>query len=67
MKNICEYDCVPPVDNKCRFAHSVEELEEWKQRREYVLNRIKKAQNDQLISAADSMDKLIKESQQHQQ
>nr|XP_039256845.1 uncharacterized protein LOC120333481 isoform X1 [Styela clava] len=67
LKNICEYDCVAPVDNKCRNAHSIEELEEWKQRREYVLNRIKKAQNDQLISAADNMDKLIKESQQHQQ
>lgn len=64
---MCEYDYVLPGDNKCRYAHSTEELEEWRQRREYVINRIKKAQNDNLISSSDDMDKLIKESQQQMQ
>lgn len=62
MKRMCEFDFLPPEENKCCYAHSNEELDEWKQRREYVINRIKKAQEDKLISSSLDMEGLIKES-----
>ncbi|CAK8695466.1 unnamed protein product [Clavelina lepadiformis] len=58
-KGICEYDLLPASENACPNAHSKDELEEWVNRRQYVINRIKKAQDDQLIDSIENMDDLI--------
>ncbi|XP_002126658.3 zinc finger CCCH domain-containing protein 7A isoform X2 [Ciona intestinalis] len=58
-KGVCEFDFLPASDNTCSFAHGKEELEEWVHRRQYVINRIRKAQDDHLIDAGDDMNNLI--------
>lgn len=58
-KGLCEFDPLPASENNCTFAHCREELEEWINRRQYIINRIRKAQDDRLINAEADVDNLI--------
>jgi len=61
---MCEFDFLPASENACPCAHSREELEEWVHRRQYVIDRIRKAQDDRLIDVEDNVDNLIQQSTQ---
>nr|CAB3267881.1 uncharacterized protein zf(c3h/c2h2)-1 [Phallusia mammillata] len=63
-KGLCEFDALPDSENTCSFAHGREELEEWINRRQYIINRIRKAQDDRLINAEDDVDNLISQAPQ---
>ena len=41
--------------NNCTDAHSIEELEEWKERHEYRMMKMKKAKDQKLYSFMDEL------------
>ncbi|XP_023654260.1 zinc finger CCCH domain-containing protein 7A [Paramormyrops kingsleyae] len=43
-----------PDKEKCEFAHGKEELEEWKDRRDFLLRKLAKAKMDHLIAPDDN-------------
>ncbi|XP_071490369.1 3'-5' exoribonuclease HELZ2-like [Diadema antillarum] len=55
LKNSCNYSGVVQERNDCPLAHSVEELEEWKERHEYRMMKIAKAKEQKLYSFVDEL------------
>ena len=56
---MCEFDFLPASENTCSYAHGKEELDEWINRRQYVIARFNKAKDDRLIELTDDMNNFI--------
>ncbi|XP_022079225.1 LOW QUALITY PROTEIN: helicase with zinc finger domain 2-like [Acanthaster planci] len=51
----CYFTNSPPDKNTCNFAHSSEELEEWRERHEYRIMKMKKAKEQKLYAFMDEV------------
>jgi len=51
----CQYSNVPDMYNLCRFAHSQDELDEWKERYEWRLMKREMARQERLFSYMDEL------------
>ena len=50
ITNQCEFSGSSQEENDCIYAHSVDELEEWKERHQYRLMKLDKARQEKLFS-----------------
>ena len=55
LRNRCMYSETSQEKNNCTDAHSIEELEEWKERHEYRMMKMKKAKDQKLYSFMDEL------------
>lgn len=51
----CEYSRAPDMYNLCRYAHSQDELDEWKERYEWRLMKREMARQERVFSYMDEL------------
>ena len=51
----CDYSGSSREENECMYAHSMEELREWRQRHEYRFMKLNKAKKMELFSWLDNL------------
>ncbi|XP_071510347.1 3'-5' exoribonuclease HELZ2-like [Diadema antillarum] len=51
----CEFSGTDGDNNDCKFAHSVEELDEWRERHDYLIMKLDKAREMKLFSWLDDL------------
>ncbi|XP_071507763.1 3'-5' exoribonuclease HELZ2-like isoform X2 [Diadema antillarum] len=51
----CEFSGTDGDNNDCKFAHSVEELDEWRERHDYLIMKLDKAHEMKLFSWLDDL------------